>query len=153
MCPLELACPLLSLLVSGASVSAVISIGRSVLYEFMKRCWWSIASKLFEDWRQYNVFYCLVSENFWDLSCRSRSRLEQKIERLGLARLVNFVGMSRLGLVSNIKSNVSVSSRSRAWRSRSHPWWHFTVMNWNKEIVWDQETIKNRIWFELIYGA
>jgi len=61
---------------------------------------------------------------------RSRSRLGCKTSRLGLGALRLW---SRLGLVSDKMSNVSVSSRSRTYasrvssrsrpkRSRAHPW-------------------------------
>jgi len=50
---------------------------------------------------------------------RSRSRLVANIRRLGLVELQEGLG---LGLVSDQKPNVSVSSRSRKLRSRLHPW-------------------------------
>jgi len=50
---------------------------------------------------------------------RSRSRLVAKIRRLCLVELQEGLG---LGLVSDQKPNVSVSSQSRKLRSRLHPW-------------------------------
>ena len=51
-----------------------------------------------------------VCDKIRDVVSVSVSRPDFEMSR---SRLVNFVGTSRLGLVSNIKSNVSVSSRSR----------------------------------------
>ena len=72
----------------------------SVLYAFMKQpCWWSIASKI------YSYLNLLEKKHFCIVSVSSRqifgtSRLEQKIERLGLVSSRSRLGcnVKRLGL-------------------------------------------------------
>jgi len=57
---------------------------------------------------------------------RSRSRFVVKIRRLGLVELQEGLG---LGLVSDQKPTVSVSSRSRKLKSRLHPWYNVIKIN------------------------
>ena len=90
VCPLELACPPAPRGLRRLCLCSDYSIGTSVLYKFMKQsCWWSIPSKLFEDSR-----YCLglVSENFWDLSSRTKNRTSRSRKVL-----LNVSSRSRLG--------------------------------------------------------
>jgi len=57
---------------------------------------------------------------------RSRSLLVAKIRRLGLVELQEGLG---LGLVSDQKPTVSVSSPSRKLKSRLHPWYNVIKIN------------------------